>query len=111
MFRCAAAMGAICAGATKKQFDALAEYGLKIGLCFQITDDILDINSSSEQLGKTAGKDVRASKCTYPALIGIEKAKELQKKLTDEAIQTLKPFGQKADILRQLAHNLLERTK
>ena len=111
MFRCAAAMGAICAGASKKHYDSLCEYGLKIGLCFQITDDILDISASSEQLGKTAGKDVIAVKCTYPAIVGLEKAQEIQKKLTDEAIAVLKPFGKKADTLRQLATSLLERDK
>ncbi len=111
MFRCAAAMGAICGGAGKKQFDCLCEYGLKIGLGFQIADDILDVNASSEQLGKTAGKDAKAAKCTYPAVVGIEKAKELQKKLADEAVAVLEPFGKEADTLRQLAMALLERTK
>jgi len=111
MFKCAAAMGAICGGANKKQHENLCEYGLKIGLCFQITDDILDVSASSEELGKTAGKDVIAVKCTYPAVVGMETAQQIQKKLTDEAIAALKPFGKKADTLRQLALNLLERTK
>ena len=111
MFRCAAAMGAICGGAAKKQLDCLCEYGLKIGLAFQITDDILDVSASSEQLGKTAGKDVRAAKCTYPAVVGLEKAKELQEKLTSEAMVILKPFGKKAETLRQFAMALLERTR
>ncbi len=111
MFRCAAAMGAICSGAEKKQLDLLSEYGLKIGLGFQIADDILDVNASSEQLGKTVGKDAKAAKCTYPAVVGIEKARELEKKLADEAVAVLEPFGKKADTLRQLAMALLERTK
>jgi len=111
MFHCAAAMGAICGGAEKKQLNRLSEYGLKIGLGFQIADDILDVNASSEQLGKTAGKDAKAAKCTYPAVVGIEKARELEKKLADEAAAVLEPFGEKADTLRQLAMALLERTK
>jgi geranylgeranyl diphosphate synthase type II len=111
MFRCAAAMGAICGGATQKQFECLCEYGLHVGLAFQIADDILDETSSSEQLGKTAGKDLKAAKCTYPAIVGLEKAREVQQKLTSEAIAMLKPFGQKADTLRQFATVLLERTK
>jgi geranylgeranyl pyrophosphate synthase len=111
MFRCAAAFGAICGEATKKQYDCLCDFGLKIGLCFQIADDILDVSASSEQLGKTAGKDAKALKCTYPAVVGIEKAREIQKKLTDEAIEALKPFGKKADTLRQLAAALLDRKK
>jgi len=111
MFRCAAAMGAICGGANKKQQESLIEYGEKIGLCFQITDDILDLSASSEELGKTAGKDVIAVKCTYPAVVGMETAQKIQKQLTEEAIAALKPFGKKAEILRQLALSLLERTK
>lgn len=116
MFRCAAAMGAICGGAApasnkQGQFDCLCEYGLKIGLGFQIADDILDVCASSEQLGKTAGKDEKAGKMTYPAVLGLEKARELEKKLADEAIAALAPFGPKADILRQLAIALLQRTR
>jgi geranylgeranyl diphosphate synthase type II len=110
MFRCAAAMGAICGRAEKKQLDLLSEYGLKIGLGFQIADDILDVSASSKQLGKTAGKDAKAAKCTYPAVVGIDKARELEKKLADEAVAILEPFGKKADTLRQLAMALLERT-
>jgi geranylgeranyl diphosphate synthase type II len=111
MFRCAAAMGAICGGATEKQFDCLCEYGLHVGLAFQIADDILDETASSEQLGKTAGKDIKAAKCTYPAVVGLEKAKKVQQKLTSEAIEMLKPFGKKADTLRQFATVLLGRTR
>ena len=111
MFRCAAAMGAICGGAAKKQFDCLCEYGLKIGLGFQIADDILDVSGSSEQLGKTAGKDQRTGKTTYPAVVGMEKSKQLARKFADEAVVVLEPFGPKADTLRQLAMALLQRTK
>ena len=111
MFRCAAAMGAVCGGATQKQFEGLCEYGLHVGLAFQIADDILDVTASSEQLGKTAGKDLKAAKCTYPAVVGLEKAKALQKKLTAGAIAELEPFGKKAETLRQFAKAMLERTK
>lgn len=111
IFRCAAVMGAVCGGANKSQLEALSEYGLKIGLGFQIADDILDVCASSEQLGKTAGKDANAGKMTYPAVVGIEKSKQLAKKLADEAVALLDPFGKKADTLGQLALALLERTK
>ncbi len=111
MFRCATATGAICGGATDEQFQRLSEYGLKIGLGFQIADDILDVSASSEHLGKTAGKDAKAAKCTYPAVVGIEKARQLEKKLADEAMAALEPFGEKADTLRQLAMALLKRTR
>jgi geranylgeranyl pyrophosphate synthase len=111
MFRCAAAMGAICGQANNKQLNCLREYGLKIGLGFQIADDILDVCASSEQLGKTAGKDAKAGKATYPAVVGVEESKQLAKKLTDETVAALEPFGPKADTLRKLAMALLERTK
>ncbi len=111
MFRCAAAMGAICGRGSQKQFDSLCQYGLNIGLAFQIADDILDETASSEQLGKTAGKDLKSAKCTYPAVAGIDKTQEMQGKLTSAAIAALEPFGQKADCLRQLAAVLLQRTK
>jgi len=104
-------MGAVCGNAEKSQFDQLCEYGLKIGLSFQIADDILDVCGSSRQLGKTAGKDAKAGKITYPAVIGIEKSRQLAKKLADEATAALASFGQRADTLRQLAATLLERTR
>ena len=111
MFRCAAAMGAICGAANDSEFDRLCKYGLKIGLGFQIADDILDVCASSEQLGKTAGKDEKAGKMTYPAVLGLEKSRQLARKLADEAVAALAPFGQKADTLRQLAIALLQRTR
>jgi geranylgeranyl diphosphate synthase type II len=111
VFRCAAAMGAICGGADEEQYNGLCEYSLKLGRGFQIADDILDVCASSEQLGKTAGKDARAGKTTYPAVVGVEKSKLLAKKLADESIALLEAFGPKADILRELAIAMLERTK
>jgi len=111
MFRCAAAMGAVCGRANEKQYNCLCEYGLKIGLGFQIADDILDVSASSEQLGKTAGKDTRAGKTTYPSVVGLEESSQLAKHIADEAIAVLDPFGPKADTLRQLTVVLLERTK
>jgi geranylgeranyl pyrophosphate synthase len=111
MFRCAARMGGLCGGAAPEPLEALGQYGLKIGLGFQIADDILDVSASSEQLGKTAGKDVKAAKCTYPAVVGLEQAKELECRLALEAVAHLEPFGPRADILRQLALALLDRNR
>lgn len=111
MFRCAAAMGAICGGASQEHFDRLCEYGLNIGLAFQIADDILDETASSEHLGKTAGKDLQAAKCTYPALVGIDRAREIKRELTSAAAAALEPFGHRAESLRLLANALLERTR
>ncbi len=111
MFRCAAAMGAIAGGASKRQYNSLCDYGLKIGLGFQIADDILDESSTSEHLGKTAGKDKKASKCTYPVIFGLAKSKQIEHTLANEAVTLLKPFGPRADILRRLPLALLERTR
>lgn len=111
MFRGATVMGALCGGASPEQLEALGQYGLKIGLGFQIADDILDVSASSEQLGKTAGKDVKAAKCTYPAVVGIEKARELEHRLAQEAVAVLEIFGPKADLLRQLPLVLLDRNR
>jgi geranylgeranyl diphosphate synthase type II len=111
MFRCAAAMGAICGGAAPKQLDHLCEYGLHVGLAFQIADDILDGTATSEHLGKTAGKDLKAAKCTYPAVVGLETARALQEQVTSQAVAALKPFGAKADTLCEFAQALLQRTK
>jgi len=72
MFRAAAGMGAICGGASEVQLRRLREYGLKLGLGFQIADDILDVCGTTEQLGKTGGKDAAQGKATYPAIIGMK---------------------------------------
>jgi len=111
MFRCAAAMGAISGGANEKQLKRLREYGLKIGLGFQIADDILDVRSTSEELGKTSGKDAKQGKATYPAIVGMEKSLRHAEKLANEAVAALEPFGSKAETLCQLATELLNRSR
>ena len=84
---------------------------MKIGLGFQVADDILDISSTSEHLGKTAGKDVEQGKVTYPSVVGLEESHQAAKKTADEAIAALEGFGPKAEILRTLVIRLLERTR
>lgn len=111
MFAASAAMGAIAGYATGKQLGAMIEYGMKIGLGFQIADDLLDISANSDQLGKTAGKDAAQGKLTYPALVGVEKSREIFEKLTCEAVCALQIFGNDAETLRQLAMELLARTR
>ncbi len=111
MFAASTALGGIAGGADETQMQALLEYGMKIGLAFQIADDLLDITATSEQLGKTSGKDVEQGKLTYPALVGEEKSRQILKRLTDEAIGALGCFGAPGEILRQLALELLNRTK
>jgi geranylgeranyl diphosphate synthase type II len=111
MFAAAAAMGAIAASANDEQLKQMKQYGLNIGLGFQIADDILDVTASTEHLGKTAGKDAQQGKLTYPVVVGIDDAKKLANDYTERAIESLHIFGDQADILRQLANELLNRTK
>jgi geranylgeranyl diphosphate synthase type II len=111
MFQCAALCGAIAANATTEQLRCFWEYGLKVGLAFQVADDILDVCGLSEQIGKTAGKDIKASKCTYPAVVGLEESRVIEKQLARQAVDAIESFGPEADILRQLPMALLERTK
>ena len=111
MFAAAAGLGAIAGAASERDIAALLEYGLKIGLGFQIADDLLDITASSEQLGKTAGKDAQQGKLTYPSLVGADASRQLLGRVTNEAIEALKNFGPQADILRQLAMEMQYRRK
>lgn len=111
MFGCSAAMGAICGGGDEEDVRRLSNYGLKIGLGFQIADDILDVCGTSEELGKTAGKDVRQGKATYPALVGLEESHRFGQELADGAVALLEPYGERAESLKKLAFMVLERTK
>ncbi|MDD5458217.1 MAG: polyprenyl synthetase family protein [Phycisphaerae bacterium] len=109
MFRCSAACGAIAGRASHDDINRLSEYGLKLGLAFQVADDILDVISSTDQLGKTAGKDQKTGKLTYPALFGLDKAKKLLQQLTAQAAAALTPFGDKANTLLKLTTALQKR--
>ena len=111
MFSAAAGLGAIAGQAGERDVAALLQYGLKIGLGFQIADDLLDISASSEELGKTAGKDAEQGKLTYPSLVGAEESRVLLARVTAEAIEMVRPFGAKADVLRQLAMEMQHRKK
>jgi len=104
-------MGAICAGASKKQISALVIYAQNLGLAFQITDDILDVISSSKVLGKPSGSDERHKKATYPSLLGMEKAKLLAEKHINLAKKSLHGFGNKSQNLLELADLVIHRNK
>ena len=103
--------GGIYAGATKDQVAKLRSFGQSIGLAFQIVDDVLDVTQTSEQLGKTAGKDTAAEKTTYPALFGIEESLKKADALVATAFQALDSFGKRAETLKALAKFLVERKK
>ncbi len=108
---CSARLGGMSANATSGQLKALTDFGYNVGLAFQIIDDILDVTQTSEQLGKTAGKDTKAQKATYPSIVGLEKSRRLAKQLTDAAFAALRPFKGKARALEALAQYLLIRDR
>jgi geranylgeranyl diphosphate synthase type II len=103
--------GGLYAGGSTQQIEALRSFGANIGLAFQIVDDVLDVTQSSEQLGKTAGKDTATQKLTYPALFGIEASLERADKLIGDAHSALSIFGDRAAMLKELANFLVQRKK
>ena len=101
--------GGIYAHADAKQVGNLRSFGQAIGLAFQIVDDILDVTQTSEQLGKTAGKDAASEKATYPALFGLEESRKKARALLEEADQSLQNFGPAGETLKSVARFLIER--
>lgn len=103
--------GCIYASATTAEIHSVREFGRASGLAFQIADDILDVTQTSEQLGKTAGKDLTSEKATYPALYGLEKAEQMASKLINQGCAALDGFGERAATLKEIARYLVERKK
>ena len=110
LLRASVRMGAIYAGATAEQYRALSEYGDHVGLAFQIVDDILDVEQSSEALGKTAGKDQQQGKITFPAVYGLDRSKEMALVELERAHGCLSMFGERAAWLRRIASLVVHRT-
>ncbi len=109
LIRVSVVAGGVYAGATPAEAAALDIFGRKAGLAFQIVDDVLDMTVDSEQLGKTAGKDLAVEKATWPAVHGIEQSRRDAATLIDEAFAALTPFGSRADGLKSVARFLVER--
>ena len=103
--------GGTYAGGSDADVGKLRQFGRTVGVAFQIADDVLDVTQSSEQLGKTAGKDVASEKATYPALFGIEESLRKADELVDAGCAALNPFGVRAETLKALARFLVERKK
>ena len=103
--------GGMYAGAHESQVQSLRDFGVNIGLAFQIVDDVLDVTQTSEQLGKTAGKDTASEKMTYPALFGIDASIKKADELVAKANAALNSFGARAQVLREIAAFLVERKK
>jgi geranylgeranyl diphosphate synthase, type II len=103
--------GGIYADGTDEEIKRLRAFGQQIGLAFQIVDDVLDVTQTSEQLGKTAGKDTAAEKTTYPALFGIDESLKKADMLVRDAFVQLDPFDTRAETLKEIARYLVERKK
>ena len=101
--------GARLGGADQNQLSSLTEYATALGLCFQVVDDLLDVESSTEKMGKRTNKDHAAGKNTYPGILGIEQSHKFARDLTDRAIAALERFDSRADPLRAIASYMVER--
>ena len=108
---CSVRLGGMSANCTPAQLQALTDFGYHVGLAFQVIDDILDVTQTSEQLGKTAGKDTKAQKATYPSIVGLEKSRKIAEQLTGKAFAALKIFKGRAVALEALAEFLLKRDR
>jgi geranylgeranyl diphosphate synthase type II len=108
---CSVRLGGMSANCTAAQLQALTDFGYNVGLAFQVIDDILDVTQTTEQLGKTAGKDLAVQKATYPSIVGLDKSRKIATQLTDKAFAALKIFKGKAVALEALADYLLKRDK
>jgi geranylgeranyl diphosphate synthase, type II len=108
---CSVRLGGMSANCTPARLKALTAFGYNVGLAFQVIDDILDVTQTSEKLGKTAGKDTKAQKATYPAIVGLEQSRKIAAQLTQRAFNSLKTFHGKAVALEALAEFLLRRDR
>jgi geranylgeranyl diphosphate synthase type II len=104
-------VGAMLADASEKDMEIIRNYGRSIGLAFQIVDDILDIVSTTEELGKDAGSDVENGKATYPSIVGLEKSRERARELYEESVKVLDGLKCDTSILRSIAAYIITRVK
>lgn len=102
-------IGALLGNAPPVMLCALTRYGQRLGLLFQITDDILDVVGNAATLGKSVGKDARTEKATYPAFLGVQGARDMARDVADQAVAALRDLGPEADPFRALALYLPER--
>src|SRR5579862_1378864 len=109
LLRASLRMGGIYAGADQDELRALSCYGEHVGLAFQIVDDVLDVEQSSEALGKTAGKDAQQQKITFPAVYGLERSREMAEEERLAAHLALRSFDSRAERLRELADFIVHR--
>jgi len=110
LIRFAVRAGGMIAGANKTEFETLTQFGEKLGLLFQITDDILDVTSTSEELGKTAGKDSASQKATYPEVLGLSRSKELVRDVEADTLAILANLDRDTTILADVCRYVSSRT-
>ena len=101
--------GAILAGADEKKIQAMSRYGANVGLAFQIADDILNVEGDSGIMGKNTGSDAARGKVTYPALLGLQQAKDMLTQLVEAAVDSITSFDARALPLRVIARYIMER--
>src|ERR1035437_9777672 len=106
---CSVRLGGMSANCPPAQLKELTNFGYNVGLAFQVIDDILDVTQTSEKLGKTAGKDTKAQKATYPSIVGLHRSRQIAAQLTRRAFSSLKAFRGKGVALEALAEFLLRR--
>jgi len=109
LIRASVRVGGLLGGAKARALSALTLYGEKVGLAFQIADDILDVEGSGDEMGKRVGKDRVIRKVTYPGVIGLGKSKAYANRLSKDAVAALALFNEKADPLRAIARYIVER--
>lgn len=109
MIRASARCGAMIGGADEAGLEAVTRYASALGLLFQITDDILDITATTEDMGKTVGKDAASDKATYPGFYGLDRSRELASEVHSDAVSALSSLGSPAQRLRQIADFILSR--
>lgn len=109
LIRFSAEAGAVIGGANSDEFIAISKYGELLGLLFQITDDLLDVTRTTEELGKTAGKDIASDKATYPSRYGIERTKALASRVHSDALTAIEPLGERGGTLHQIADFIVRR--
>jgi geranylgeranyl diphosphate synthase type II len=110
LMEAAAYLGALLGGGSDDEIERIAAFGREVGLAFQIVDDLLDVEGDPAALGKSAGKDIKAGKATYPSIHGTERARHRADELAEQAIALLSPLGAKADPLAMLARRIVERS-
>jgi len=111
LIRVSLRIGALVAGADAAARTALDEFGARLGLAFQITDDLLDVTSDEAAVGKRVGKDAKQGKFTFPGLLGVDRSRSRGQELIDQACAAIEPLGQRAEDLQSLARYVLERNR